>query len=73
MTTEITDVEDAGTWRGNIEKIFIDIIMAYMQQLMCLQTAERDETEGAAQKAERPEKEILACNSCRSGDAVWPH
>lgn len=47
--------------------------MAYMQQLMCLQTAERDETEGAAQKAERPEKEILARNSCRSGDAVWPH
>ena len=27
MTTEITDVEDAGTWRGNIEKIFIDIMV----------------------------------------------
>ncbi|RVX03247.1 hypothetical protein CK203_019998 [Vitis vinifera] len=26
MTTEITDVEDARTWRGNIEKIFIDIM-----------------------------------------------
>ena len=27
MTTEIIDVEDAGTWRGNIEKIFIDIMV----------------------------------------------
>ncbi|RVX04394.1 L10-interacting MYB domain-containing protein [Vitis vinifera] len=27
MTTEITDVEDAGTWRGNTEKIFIDIMV----------------------------------------------
>ena len=27
MTTEITDVEDARTWRGNIEKIFIDIMV----------------------------------------------
>ncbi|RVW82916.1 L10-interacting MYB domain-containing protein [Vitis vinifera] len=27
MTTEITDVEDAGTWRGNIEKIFIDVMV----------------------------------------------
>ena len=27
MTTRITDVEDAGTWRGNIEKIFIDIMV----------------------------------------------
>ena len=27
MTTEITDVEDAGTWRGNIQKIFIDIML----------------------------------------------
>ncbi|RVW75092.1 hypothetical protein CK203_057890 [Vitis vinifera] len=26
MTIEITDVEDAGTWRGNIEKIIIDIM-----------------------------------------------
>ena len=27
MTTEITDVEDTGTWRGNIQKIFIDIML----------------------------------------------
>ena len=27
MTIEITDVEDAGTWRGNIEKIIIDIMV----------------------------------------------
>lgn len=27
MTSEITDVEDAGTWRGNIERIFIDIMI----------------------------------------------
>ena len=27
MTIEIIDVEDAGTWRGNIEKIFIDIMV----------------------------------------------
>ncbi|WKA07021.1 hypothetical protein VitviT2T_024891 [Vitis vinifera] len=26
MTIEIIDVEDAGIWRGNIEKIFIDIM-----------------------------------------------
>ena len=26
MTTEITYVEDVGTWRGNIKKIFIDIM-----------------------------------------------
>ena len=27
MTTEITDVEDAWMWRGNIKKIFIDIML----------------------------------------------
>ena len=27
MTIEITDVEDARTWKGNIEKIFIDIMV----------------------------------------------
>ncbi|RVW40375.1 L10-interacting MYB domain-containing protein [Vitis vinifera] len=27
MTTEIANVEDVGTWRGNIEKIFIDIMV----------------------------------------------
>ncbi|KAL6321275.1 hypothetical protein AAG906_016309 [Vitis piasezkii] len=27
MTIEIIDVEDAGIWRGNIEKIFIDIMV----------------------------------------------
>ena len=27
MTIEIIDVEDAGTWRGNIQKIFIDIML----------------------------------------------
>ncbi|RVW62985.1 hypothetical protein CK203_059293 [Vitis vinifera] len=27
MTIEIIDVEDAGTWRGNIEKIIIDIMV----------------------------------------------
>ena len=27
MTTEIANVEDAGTWRGNIEKIIIDIMV----------------------------------------------
>ena len=27
ITTEIIDVEDAGTWRGNIEKIFINIMV----------------------------------------------
>ena len=27
MTTKMTNVEDAGTWRGKIEKIFIDIML----------------------------------------------
>ena len=27
MTTEITDVEDIGMWKGNIEKIFINIML----------------------------------------------
>ena len=27
MTIEIIDVEDAGIWRGNIEKIIIDIMV----------------------------------------------
>ena len=27
MTIEITDVEDARTWKGNIEKILIDIMV----------------------------------------------
>ena len=27
MATKITDVEDAGTWKGNIEKIFINIMV----------------------------------------------
>ena len=27
MATKITNVEDVGTWRGNIEKIFIEIMV----------------------------------------------
>ena len=27
MTIEVTDVEDAGMWRGNIKKIFIGIML----------------------------------------------
>lgn len=27
MTIEIVDVENGGMWRGNIEKIFIDIMV----------------------------------------------
>ena len=27
MTTEITNIEDIGMWRGNIEKIFINIML----------------------------------------------
>lgn len=27
MTIKMTDVEDGGMWRGNIKKIFIDIMV----------------------------------------------
>nr|CAN69600.1 hypothetical protein VITISV_007656 [Vitis vinifera] len=36
MTTEITDVENTGTWRGNIEKIFIDIMAHPNAKRFCL-------------------------------------